>query len=735
MVQLMTDYANRKERGLGTMFSDDSADFSNLLIHIGFHRKLGKLTLFSVLPAGQICTTTESIESLNTPNMKKLATPFLLTLSILLVSHGIHAQDPPGITWYKFFPGGTTTGNYTANDVKQSPSGGYVMVGTRNMTYQGYGYREGMAMRVDQEGNEIAMQQTFTGYYQDTIPWDQVLNDMIITPGPQISYLATGFRDKTLLDAATPPGLLLMEIGGNGTVLFDSLYYNNNLHHIMGQCIRPAIDGGYLIVGSFAEDGGGTDQSFVTRMVKNEYDEYEFADSPIMQIIPAGTSGYATWIQQLGGGYLMGGKAYTGPNTRYDLFLQKLDIDRNLLWTKYYGLADSDEFADAFVYGDTIYMAGTERVPVPNTTSYKDQIYVARLDTSGAVLWENTYGGTFRHFANKIMMTGEGDLLVAGSYWDASMHSQMILMKIDAQTGDSLWTQDYGDFYSAGFRDVIRTDDFGYLAVGRANYSGTQNPKVFVLKLDHGGETEHLQVPRENLGIPILQGSTTTDAINFTTEVDTIYGVRVMITSLLHPEVGDLEISLIHSGLEAKLVDRPAHGGENFDSTGFTDYEMYDLDAGYAPYKGWWNPVDHLGVFRTVKPNGDWTLTILDHGSGGRKATPVLDGWRLDFLVASGGGGAGVPPEEALANFGLDQIRPNPLQQEAVIAFRIPEPGHVNLVVYNQAGQLVTRLADEELPAGVHERLWHPGSLAPGTYLIRLESKGRISIRKALITR
>ena len=73
----MTDYANRKERGLGTMFSDDSADFSNLLIHIGFHRKLGKLTLCSVLPAGQICTTTESIESLNTPNMKKLATPFL----------------------------------------------------------------------------------------------------------------------------------------------------------------------------------------------------------------------------------------------------------------------------------------------------------------------------------------------------------------------------------------------------------------------------------------------------------------------------------------------------------------------------------------------------------------------------------------------------------------------------------------------------------------------------------
>ena len=51
-------------------------------------------------------------------------------------------------------------------------------------------------------------------------------------------------------------------------------------------------------------------------------------------------------------------------------------------------------------------------MPVPNTTYFRDQIYVAKLDTSGAVLWEDTYGGTNRHFANKIMMTGEGDLLV-----------------------------------------------------------------------------------------------------------------------------------------------------------------------------------------------------------------------------------------------------------------------------------------------------------------------------------
>lgn len=664
--------------------------------------------------------------------MKKLYASLLFILSTLILLTEIQAQEPPEVIWDGFYPGTYETGNYTANDVKQSPFGGYVMVGSRSMTYEGNGYHEAMLMRVTQAGLDFSYQNSFTKFYNN-IPCDQELYDMIFTPGPQISYLATGYRDRTLLNADTPPGLLLMEVWGNGTVLFDSVYYNNNQHHIMGRCIRPAIDGGYIITGSFAEDGGGTDQSFVTRMVKNEYDEYVFADFPIMKIIPAGTSGYARWIQQFGGGYLLGGTAFTSPNTKFDLFIQKLDASHNLEWEKFYGLEDSDEFADAFVYGDTIYVAGTEGVPVPETSYFREQIYVAKLDATGEVLWENTYGGAYRHFANKMMMTGEGDLLVAGFYYDASMHSQMILMKIDAETGDSLWTQDYGSFYSAGFRDVIRTDDFGYLTVGRASYTGSQDPRVHVMKLDHGGETEHLQVPRENLGIPITPGSTTTDAINFTTEVNSIIGVRVMITSLLHPDVSDLEISLIHSGVEVLLMDRPGNGGENLDSTGFEDHAMYYMDGGYAPYKGWWIPENRLGVFRAVNPDGDWTLTIFDHGSGGTKATQVLDGWRLDFLVSSTGG-TGVAPEEQLAGFGLEQIRPNPLSQEALIVFRLPRPGPARLTVYNQLGQVVGEVANEEFSEGIHERVWIPGSLAPGTYFIQLEAEGMISVRKALVS-
>ena len=188
--------------------------------------------------------------------MKKLSAPSLLCLVLLLVSYDFHAQDPPGVVWDKFLPGDYQLGTYTVNDVKQSPYGGYVMVGSRKIQAAN-GYSGVVVMRVDEGGDEISMNQVFVGGNSEGTPWDQEAYAMIITPMPYISYLVTGYRDTTLTSAETPPGLFLTEVWGNGSVLFDSLYFNNNLHHITGRCIQPAIGGGYIIVCDFREDGGG----------------------------------------------------------------------------------------------------------------------------------------------------------------------------------------------------------------------------------------------------------------------------------------------------------------------------------------------------------------------------------------------------------------------------------------------------------------------------------------------
>ncbi|MEN8204204.1 MAG: T9SS type A sorting domain-containing protein [Bacteroidota bacterium] len=679
--------------------------------------------------------------------MKKILLSRLISIPLLFLSTLIIAQAPT-VTWEKHFPlpGEYEAGNYTANDIKQSPvEPGYVLVGSRKMTWKGNGYNEVMVMRVDQEGGFIAMDNTFTGatideiykdgvWVTDTIPWDQVAYDMAFSFAEDNRYLITGYRDTTLLSSDTPPGLFLMEVRGDGRVAFDTLYKNDNLDWIMGRCIYPDLEGGYIIAGSILEDGSSPEQIMLTRVKKNEQGAYEIVTYPgLFRVNPVGNFGYATWVRPYGKGYLVCGTAYRS-NSKSDLFLQKVNEDMYTGgddgWTVFYGDVENDEFADAILSGDTIYMAGSSLVP----GSGRYQIYVVKAGADGSIIWDKTYGGSTTHFAKSLIRTGDGNLLVAG-HASVGGYGQMKLLKIDAATGDSLWMQSYGtNFKSAGIRDAALTFDFNYVIAGRASYTTSQDPRVYVMKLDNP-MTADLFLAKEGLDLAIVQGTPTKDVIDVSADKINLFGIVVKIDSLFHPSVGDLEITLEHGATTVTLVDRPTNSGENFIHTAFADQAEVSLNLRFAPYTGWFLPEEPLFPFLFHDPSGEWILTVTDHGSGGLKATSrILEEWSLNLLVESGTG-TGVSPAESLVNFGVEQIRPNPSSLEAVITFRIPGHGPVKLTVYNQLGQVVGILADEELPAGIHEKRWYPGPLAPGTYYIHLESGGMVSVRKALLTR
>jgi hypothetical protein len=678
--------------------------------------------------------------------MKKLYT-LLLSAATLLFGAATLSAQVPDVVWDDHFPRDYEIGNYTANDIKESPyQRSFVIVGGRNMTWRSYGFQQAMVMRVDDEGGSVEMSEIFTGtvydsiyengdWIKDNIPWDQVAYDMIFVQEEDLRYLITGYRDTTLLDAETPPGLFLMEVRASGTVAYDSLYYNHTMHHMKGYSIAPAIGGGCIIAGSIREDGTGPEKILVTRMAKTEEGKWEPPDFPSFKAMAVGENGYARWIRPFRNGYLMAGTAYNGDGKQFDMFLQKIYPDLGADWLTFYGEKERDEFADALITEENIYLAGSVEDTLEGTSFIIDMIYVAKLDSLGGVIWKNTYGGSTRHFANKIMWANDGSLLVAGSAYDQSMHAGMILLSIDEESGELNWMESYGDFYNAGIRDAIPTTDFGFVAVGRASSTATQDPRVYLMKLDPGYDVAYMMMPRENLNLPISPAAPASDAIDFTANVDTIHGVTVIIDTLLHPSVGDLEVSLSHEGATVILADRPENSGENFIETGFMDSSPWPLEWGVAPYTGWWKPVDPLSVFLTHDPGGEWRLTVTDHGTGGTKATSMLVGWSLNLLVGATGGETGIPPGEQLANFGLKSIRPNPVSNQGLISFRIPRSTEVKLTVYNQLGQQVQVLADEHLFEGEHTRTWNPGSLAPGTYFLYLEADGMISIRKALLTR
>ncbi len=125
---------------------------------------------------------------------------------------------------------------------------------------------------------------------------------------------------------------------------------------------------------------------------------------------------------------------------------------------------------------------------------------MAKLDAQdGDLLWEHWYGAAASSntlFVAKEVTPG-GDLIAAGTTYELG-YDNGILLRTNSE-GDSLWMRryDYEDSLMSdgkgSFRDVIPTDDGGFIACGYAHssFSGNNPPgytqDVWVVKVDSLG--------------------------------------------------------------------------------------------------------------------------------------------------------------------------------------------------------------------------------------------------------
>lgn len=83
----------------------------------------------------------------------------------------------------------------------------------------------------------------------------------------------------------------------------------------------------------------------------------------------------------------------------------------------------------------------------------------------------------------------------------------------------------------------------------------------------------------------------------------------------------------------------------------------------------------------------------------------------------------------------LEQSRPNPMSDQAVIEFSLPRLGRASIDIYNQLGQLVMTLADRAFPAGRSTVRFDGRGLAAGAYFYRLQTQDGQDIRKLVLVK
>ncbi|HPR87729.1 MAG TPA: CotH kinase family protein [bacterium] len=96
--------------------------------------------------------------------------------------------------------------------------------------------------------------------------------------------------------------------------------------------------------------------------------------------------------------------------------------------------------------------------------------------------------------------------------------------------------------------------------------------------------------------------------------------------------------------------------------------------------------------------------------------------------------GIGTTPEPAMPlQLALRQNYPNPFNAVTQIVYTIPQPGRVDLAVYNLRGQQVREVVRQVIPqAGEYRAVLQAGDLASGLYFYRLEFSGSAGMRETL---
>lgn len=93
-----------------------------------------------------------------------------------------------------------------------------------------------------------------------------------------------------------------------------------------------------------------------------------------------------------------------------------------------------------------------------------------------------------------------------------------------------------------------------------------------------------------------------------------------------------------------------------------------------------------------------------------------------------------------VGRFILQAAYPNPFNPETTIKYQLSKTSNVKLTIYNLAGQEVKTLIDSAIPAGLHVVRWNGTdergrNVASGIYLYRLETRGRVDVKKMTLLR
>ena len=269
--------------------------------------------------------------------------------------------------------------------------------------------------------------------------------------------------------------------------------------------IEQTSDGGYIVLGtSESNDGqvtgsyGGTDYWMVkldsagTITWQKSYGEWDYEEAYYVKQTPDG-------------GYIISGDTYSyslpGHHGQTDIWILKTDASGNIEWQKMLGGSELDFAYQVQIANDGGYIVSggsySENGDV-STNNGNTDYWIVKLDDTGTLLWQKSYGGNNYDDAYSVKPTEDGGYIVAGGAssdnfdvlgnngtWD------MWVMKL-TENFSTIKGNIFIDLNSNGIQDAgeqpVQQHQVFETTTGNSNFSGA-NGRYYVFVGDTGNFT------------------------------------------------------------------------------------------------------------------------------------------------------------------------------------------------------------------------------------------------------
>lgn len=247
-----------------------------------------------------------------------------------------------------------------------------------------------------------------------------------------------------------------------------------------GSSVQQTADGGYIIFGITESFGGGSNDYWLikTDSIGNKIWDKTYGGE---------NSDEASFgCQTSDDGYLIVGSTNSFDLGKKDIWLIKTDNQGDMIWNKTYGGAGYETASEVLQTNDGgIAIFGyTDSFGAGNR-----DMWLIKTDNEGNIIWEKTYGGKQDDQGNSIKQTTDGGFILAGSKYTSVYTTKfdIWLVKIDV-SGEIIWEKTYGGDGDDYAWSVQQTSDGGYIICGEYYVGGVNEFDIFLLKTDSNGE-------------------------------------------------------------------------------------------------------------------------------------------------------------------------------------------------------------------------------------------------------